>query len=402
RYSYPDTIKKLRGFIEKKEKKENIDSNVEKIQENKIKRETKDLLTDILTSQQKSNESIPIEKEIEINITQPDRELKQEDKGKKGEKENLLAGILAAQKKSKEIELIEEKSDEGKKPSKIGSIRESICLNCQFMFGACPRGLDSFEMEKIYVCDYFQSQKIDTKKLKEVENNYTYDKENLDILELFSRDLDLQEEKVSYGVTGGTVGTDNYDIEPGMTPCLTCKYMFGGCPQDIDSEKMELMTDCASYEPLEMPEPKPIEEPKKEKKKEKKDEILFKNVSRMDYDITPSQTVKEDSLSIKKKDLLADILVAQEKSKGELRVVCSACESEMTKKKTRKKEYYACSNFPECKVQGELWYMQKSIKSKTGIAINKLKSDLIIMYKFDKVKNVISISSIFSEQKLFL
>ncbi len=232
-----------------------------------------------------------------------------------------------------------------------------------------------------------------------------YNKENLDILELFSRNLDLEEKKVNYGTPGGSIGTDNYDIEPGMTPCLTCKYMFGGCPQEIDSEKMELISNCAHYEPSEISESELIEEPKKEpiKDMKKKEEIFFQidDVSGGEF-ITEENSSNSEFNNAKKskKFLVDDILAKWHEEQGKLRIYCAKCEQEMIKKMTPKKEFYMCPNFPECRIQAEPLYISKAVLQ--NVATNKIKGDLIVLYRWDENKNIVNVSEIFSEKKLFL
>ncbi|MCP4761143.1 MAG: hypothetical protein GY870_05130 [archaeon] len=238
---------------------------------------------------------------------------------------------------------------------------------------------------------------------------------SMDILELFSRNLDLEEKKVYYGTPGGSIGTDNFEIDPDTSPCLKCKFMLENCPKNIDSEKMELIRDCAHFEPSEIPESKLNRKKKikknkkKNREKEKKKEITieegtlcqFPQITENDFIEEENSSNSEFSNTKKSKQIIINKILAKwNEEHGKLRIFCAKCEQEMMKKVTLKKEFYMCSNFPECKTQGDPWYISKAVLK--NVSTNKLKSDLVILYKFNKNKNSVNISEIYSEKKLFL
>ena len=188
-----------------------------------------------------------------------------------------------------------------------------------------------------------------------------------------------------------SVGTSNYDLDTSMSPCIACKHMFGICPKEIDIMEMENVTECDFYEPPEQD----VAESSSTVQKKQATQVISPIIN-----VSSSKT-KED-LDSNKQKILDSILKNWDNERGKLRVICTFCEVEMIHRTTQKKEAYVCPNFPECKVEANPWYINVALNNPNGIATNKLRADLIIIYKFDKRKNLISISEIFSENKIFL
>ncbi|MHA1728468.1 MAG: hypothetical protein ACTSWY_07020 [Promethearchaeota archaeon] len=212
----------------------------------------------------------------------------------------------------------------------------------------------------------------------------------IDILEFISKDMDQQLKFKDKKKTGSA----NYYIEEGISPCISCKYIFGGCPKGIDMMEMESVTECEYYIPLEQNNSK--------NSSNSKIKDRGKTASDGRESISSLGTKNRKNLSDEKKKLLDSILNKWKKEHQKIKIFCAACEMEMIHKKTLKKEKYVCPNFPECKVEAKPRYISVAMKNENRIATNRLKADLIVLYKYDKNKNIVNISEIYSEEKIFL
>ncbi|WP_371805001.1 hypothetical protein [Candidatus Lokiarchaeum ossiferum] len=238
-----------------------------------------------------------------------------------------------------------------------------LCFSCSNMID-CPRGIDSDQMETIFSCKEF-------------------------------RDMNAPEE-----------------IPEEKPPlCFSCSNMVN-CPRGIDSAQMENIFDCKYYQDMNSNTPSPnitTESSLKSSSETDFSQNIDETSSEEDLLSTILSRRNEDKEAEEKRKLqqeeekqrrIAEIMKEWEKSKGELKVFCKKCEAEMTKVVTQKKVYYQCSNYPECLIRGDEWYVKKATEKK--VVTQKIQGDLIKIYQFDATINVVFISEIYSEGKLFL
>ncbi len=72
----------------------------------------------------------------------------------------------------------------------------------------------------------------------------------------------------------------------------------------------------------------------------------------------------------------------------------------MDKVVTTRKIFYRCQNFPECQIKADPWYISQAVKK--NIVSHIEHGDLIVLYQYDDLKNIVTVSEIYSEGKLFL
>ncbi|MHA1727850.1 MAG: hypothetical protein ACTSWY_03880 [Promethearchaeota archaeon] len=198
----------------------------------------------------------------------------------------------------------------------------------------------------------------------------------MDLLEAFSRDLDENDSDKNT-----KMGTINFELDDSITPCLSCKKIMN-CPEGISSSEMETLRECDKFEPIDL-------------EKQNVTEKLHENSHQ---DILDSHSDNKNAAE-KKKELINSILSKWKSQAGKIRIFCQKCEAPMIKRISQKKELYFCPNYPECRVQANPWYIFKAIDE--GLVTNRLKADLIVVYKYDETKNLISVSEIYSEKKIF-
>lgn len=214
---------------------------------------------------------------------------------------------------------------------------------------------------------------------------------DMDRLEFFSRDLDKESDKNS---TPNLTGTFNYDLDNTISPCLSCKNIIE-CPDGLSTSEMESLRDCDHYIPVIQDE---IMVDELENRTEKTEIKLQPIIITGDV----SKKIEKLSRNSKKQELFFSILSKWREEQGQLRVVCIKCEAPMIKRMTLKKEYYYCPNFPECNVQANPIFIAKAIMEDNGIATNKIKADKIVLYRYDDEKNIITVSEIYSDKKIFM
>ena len=214
---------------------------------------------------------------------------------------------------------------------------------------------------------------------------------DMDKLEFFSRDLDKESNKEN---APNLTGTYNYDLDNSISPCLSCKKI-SGCPKGLSTSEMESLRDCDHYYPVNQNEITVDELENRIEKAEIKHQpkIIIGDVSKK------IENLSHDS---KKQELFFTILSKWREEQGQLRVVCIKCEAPMIKRMTLKKEYYYCPNFPECNVQANPIFIAKAIMEDNSIATNKIRADKIVLYRYDDDKNIITVSEIYSDKKIFM
>ena len=109
--------------------------------------------------------------------------------------------------------------------------------------------------------------------------------------------------------------------------------------------------------------------------------------------------VEPEELDSDKQDLLAEIMGKWKEERGKLKIYCKACEREMIKIATTKKLFYRCSEFPDCTVQADPWYIEKAVEK--IVTSHRKHADVLILYQYDESKNTIYVSEIYSEGKIF-
>lgn len=187
------------------------------------------------------------------------------------------------------------------------------------------------------------------------------------------------------------------------------------CPRGIDSSQMESIFDCKYYRSMEdgalevgqanidlnssQEGLSPSKPSGRTDAAVSSNDLVSSIMQRREQDEmeTEAQRAKAEE---EKQRRIKEILKEWEKNKGELQVVCKKCESVMTLVKTYKESFYRCSNYPECQITADLWYVGTSQKKR--IVSQKIHADLIKLYHYDKAKNLVEVSEIFSEGKLFL
>ncbi|MHA1648524.1 MAG: hypothetical protein ACTSVL_13235 [Promethearchaeota archaeon] len=220
----------------------------------------------------------------------------------------------------------------------------SLCFTCKNMIN-CPRGLDSTQMENCLKCkDYISSESEETPALSKKTEGSKKLKESL---------------------------------------CMNCVFMMN-CPRGKNSSEMENIYKCKKYQMIESRIP---------------DSIVSVAVNPQIL-TTQDLDAEKEQLDNSKKLLLEDILEKWKKERGQLKVFCKKCETEMVKVTTTKKVFYRCSNYPDCKIIGDPWYISQAVKK--GVVSHVEHGDLLVLYQYDENKNIVFISTIFSEGKLFL
>ncbi|UYP45035.1 hypothetical protein NEF87_001320 [Candidatus Lokiarchaeum ossiferum] len=196
--------------------------------------------------------------------------------------------------------------------------------------------------------------------------------EDLDVLELLSKDIDITPSRPKKQ-------KQEIEMEPGIPWCFMCKNMMD-CPKGVDSQQMETIFECDLFISQEI---SPI--------KKSQDEPPIKRQSEKS---SKSQSKEETNA------LILEIMKKWEATRGKLDVYCTKCETEMKKIITSTKEFYRCNNYPECNITADPWYIKRAVES--GIFSHKEHGDLLILFKYDKDKNIVKVSEIFSDGKLFL
>ena len=198
--------------------------------------------------------------------------------------------------------------------------------------------------------------------------------EDLDVLELLSKDIDIASPKSKQ-----QKNEEGPILETGIPWCFVCKNMMN-CPKGVDSQQMESIFECELFISQDIAE---IEQPV-EKSFTKK----------------PNKKVSKPQSKEETNALILEIMKKWETTRGKLDIYCSKCETEMKKIVTSTKEFYRCNNYPECNITADPWYIKRAVES--GIFSHKEHGDLLILFKYNKTKNIVLVSQIFSEGKLFL
>ena len=283
-----------------------------------------------------------------------------------------------------------------------------LCFSCKKMVD-CPKGLDSSQMESCMRCDEYLNMSPDS------ESDQTADDESgMPLCFSCSNMIDCPR-----GIDSNQMETvfsckefrdmNSPEKEPEEIPplCFSCSNMVN-CPRGIDSAQMENIFDCKHYQDMNSSVPSPQTTfdsmsnsslPQKEKNSSSEEDLLSSILSRRSEDRETEEKLKLQEEDEKQKRI-AEIMQEWEKSKGELKVFCKKCEAEMSKVVTQKKVYYQCNNYPECLIRGDEWYVKKATEKR--VITQKIQGDLIKIYQFDETKNIVFISEIYSEGKLFL
>ncbi|UYP44406.1 hypothetical protein NEF87_000691 [Candidatus Lokiarchaeum ossiferum] len=262
------------------------------------------------------------------------------------------------------------------------------CFSCTHMMD-CPKGVDSSQMETIFDCDLYENMNFSTTSYK-----------------------------------SSIVPSD-------ISICGICTHI-DNCPLNLNSEQMEQVFQCHAFKETETNREdrenaiqKEIEEELEkeiQKKLEKKRHRfrLFKRQKKRTEEIIPNKAEEDlqnladlenidisihEEAQIKitneeKQDLLKEIMNRWEQDRGQLKVICSSCEAEMSKIVTTRKIFHRCTNYPECKIKADPWYISQAVLK--GIVSHIEHGDLIILYQYDDLKNIVTVSEIYSDGKLFL
>ncbi len=283
-----------------------------------------------------------------------------------------------------------------------------LCFSCKNMVD-CPKGLDSSQMESCMKCDAYEDMNRDSGASASAE-------EESGMPLCFScsnmidcpRGIDSNQMETIFSCKDFQDMNAPAESQEEKTPiCFNCSNMIN-CPRGIDSSQMETIFECKQYRDINEPTLVSKTEGGNSSDSQKsivlettasEGDLLSSILSRRTEDREADEKhAKEEEEA--KQNRIAEIMKEWEKSKGELKVFCKKCETEMQKVVTQKKVYYQCKNYPECLIRGDEWYVKKATEKR--IITQKIKADLIKLYQFDETKNIVSISEIYSEGKLFL
>ena len=265
------------------------------------------------------------------------------------------------------------------------------CFSCTHMMD-CPKGVDSSQMETIFDCDQYENMNVTTPPTK------------------------------------SSIAPSDISI------CGICAHI-DNCPLNLNDEQMEQVFQCHAFaetdtnredrekaiqkeieKELEKEIQKKLDTKKrkfrlfKRRKKPIKEEIITEEKDIIvniqpdpDVEILEESIKEEAEIKItdeEKQDLLAEIMNRWEQDRGQLKVICSSCETEMSKIVTTRKIFHRCNNYPECKIKADPWYVSQAVLK--GIVSHIEHGDLIILYQYDDLKNIVTVSEIYSDGKLFL
>lgn len=213
----------------------------------------------------------------------------------------------------------------------------------------------------------------------------------LDLLEIMARDMDKTPNSIQTSPTQPPINKNiNNASKKGSQECICtiCSRVLE-CPRNLDSNQMESIYECDFYKadsPIQISGPSLA--------------ISGSNNINSQHNINSISKIDPNIASDSKKTLISEIMQRWEQDSGRLRVCCKKCEAEMDKILTTSKIFYRCSNYPECKIQADPWYISECIQK--GLMTNKLHGDVLVLYQYQSEKNMVFISEIFSDTKLFL
>lgn len=302
----------------------------------------------------------------------------------------------------KEPENSSAKSSKRTSPQKIHRSQDGnpLCFSCSLMID-CPKGIDSAKMEECMECDTYENMES-VSEVPEEKNPLCFSCINMMNC---PRGIDSSKMETIFECKDfADMNITEVNEEEKIPLCFSCTLMIN-CPRSVDSSAMETIFACKFYTDEE------IETVVQTNSTSSSNNIISESstLNADDMAIAILHRKEEEKLEIEerkkreeeeKQKRIQEILKKWEEEKGELQVICKKCETMMKEIITTKKRFYRCSNYPECLIEADSWYVDKA--SKKGVITQKIHSDLVILYQHDKSKNIVNVSEIFSEGKLFL
>lgn len=187
-----------------------------------------------------------------------------------------------------------------------------------------------------------------------------------------------------------------------MPLCFSCANMTN-CPKGYDSAKMEHVFSCDKY--IDMNSSESLEE--KNDSSFQPESVCYicklqtacpleKSSEEMSVTYSCDLFVTQDSLGSEDFQDIDD----PQSSSHQLRVFCTKCNHEMRKIVTTHNVFYRCFNYPECQVTADPFYVTQAVMK--SVVSHVEHGDLLFLYRYDEDKNIVWITQIFSEGKLFL